>query len=143
MIAELLYTRVEPDFSPLNRGGWQCVQADGDCMRADLERLVDAAAIWESGLPKTGNFRVEGDRWLRVYVAPLDPGEPHYNEVVDRSYRGGVSIFHAFVYQRGEGEPLFPSPIGSIQALVERIEELRGTPRWDYRHPVLTYGGRQ
>lgn len=144
MLPELLYTRVEADFSPRFAAGWQCIQASENAVPADLDRLIDAVALWEEGDPLVGNFQVSGNRWLRVFVSPLDNSTPGYNNVVDASFRRGVAIFHAFAYPRDKvARVAFPSTVRTLDELVHRIESIRETDDFNYfANPVIAYGGR-
>lgn len=142
-LPQLIYTRVTADFSPIAVTGWQCVFATAKARPADLDRLIDAHAIWEDGDPTVGNFQVDGDRWIRVFVSPLDNQTPGYNNVIDESWRRGVRIFHAFPYPRSRmDEVVFSPPIRTIDELVQRIEQARGTRAFShFDNPVIAYGG--
>jgi hypothetical protein len=96
---QLIYTRVEPAYSPKRKGGYQTVyRPDGlaDAQVAEIEKRIQCFFGGRLGMSRLQSFPLDDNRWVISHTCVI----PSDREIVDKTGRAGAFLAHCLILSR-------------------------------------------
>lgn len=108
-VAQLIYTRVEPAYSPYQKDGFQTVYKSESLSSSDvssIEKHVQCFQSYQPALVRRQFFTLPDER---IVVASTIQIEAH-PEIIDRSRRKGTFLAHCLIVDKAEFEKVHYNP---------------------------------
>jgi len=112
---QLIYTRVEPAYSPKRKGGYQTVYRPenlADTQVAAIEKRVQCFFGDRFGMSRLQSFPLDDDRWVISHTCVI----PSEREIVDKTGRTGAFLAHCLILSRTAFRQMGVDPFVVIDA---------------------------
>lgn len=96
---QLVYTRVEPAYSPKRKSGYQTVYRPASLAETDIaaiEKRVQCFSGGRQGTVRYQSFPLADDHWVISHTCVIDSNR----EITDKTRRGGVFLVHCLILSR-------------------------------------------
>jgi hypothetical protein len=96
---QMIFTRVEPEYSPQHKSGFQTVYSSRELSIADvkqIERRVQCFQANDPALERWQFFTLESGLVVLTHSVTIES----HPQIIDRNRRGGVFLAHCLIFRR-------------------------------------------
>jgi hypothetical protein len=123
--AQLIYSRVEPDYSPQRKSGFQTVYKSDSLTGAEVSQIEKRVQCFQPGQPNATRYQffiIESGAIVLTHSVLIET----HPEIVDRDSRGGVFVAHCLILSRADFDKVDFNPFTLLQMhnFVENAEAM-------------------
>lgn len=126
---QIIYTRVEKDYSPTGRSGYQPVYCSKDVSDSDIATIKKHVGCFQtsaSDLQRHQFFTLPSGEAVVTYTVLLEHNHPLYRTYIDRDGREGVFLAHALIIPQRSFQEMSYNPFYVLDnaSFLENMDEL-------------------
>lgn len=135
---QLIYSRVEKEYSSDYSSGYKIVYSSGqlsDSEKEEIQKNIRCYNAVNSSSKRYQFFTISSEKAVITQTIRLEPGHPDYNIYIDKARRPGVALVHALILDIEEFSQAQFNPfviidnvqfISSLEEFIDLIQEQKG-----------------